>query len=100
VKLKVPAEIISFGVIQEVVIERLDETDDCGEYDYKARRIRISDEVAERGRLALLFHEMTEDFNIEFELGLNHKQICAISVGYHDFVVNNIDRMIDSDKGD
>ena len=99
-KLKVPDTISVFGIEQAVKIDKLDEDNDCGEYNYKLKQIRISEDVAEQGRADLLFHEVLELINMVFELGLTHRQICAISVGYYDFIANNIDRMIDTDKGD
>ena len=93
--LKLPDKITVFGIDQTVITDRMDAPNDCGEYDFKAKRIRISQDVAESGQVDLLFHEVGELANMALELGLTHKQICAISVAFYDFVVNNIDRMVE-----
>ena len=96
-KLKLPNNITVLGIDQSVIVDKLDEENDCGEYNYKLKRIRISSDVVADGQVDLLFHEIGELANMALEIGLTHKQICAVSVVFYDFIANNLDRLVSNE---
>jgi len=99
-ELKVPEEIILFGMHYGVVLRRLDNCENSAECDSTAREIRIDESSPPVAQVDLLIHEVIEAINDNLELGLEHPKICAISVGVHDFIVNNLDRMVSDERPD
>jgi len=98
VKLKVPNKIKLYSIFNSVTVKPLPKKH--GEYDYGKKTIFIDTAFADHARTEILFHEVAEAINYTCELRLPHWKINAMGEGFHEFILNNIDRMIDSDKGD
>ncbi len=94
-KLKVPDEVLLYSIANRIEIKDIPGL--CGEYDYNTKIISIDPEVAERARTEILFHEVMEAINVTLELHLPHWKINAIGEGFHEFILNNIERMISDD---